>query len=235
MIAHFPYTRPIQIGSATLGGGLPFVCMAGPGPASSRSRESVLRLAHSLALQTRERDVPCIFRLTGTSFEDALAMLEEIRGTVGVSVAIQVSEARQVAAAARVVDLLQIPSALCRDDELLAAAAHTGRPVNIEMDAALPLADAVNRLDAVAGMGNWNVALTDCRSRDAGHTVDPSDFTTARDSGFPLMVDAGTRHDVAQLALSGGADGICLQVEENEPIAALLDRLKEIERSVRRS
>jgi 3-deoxy-D-manno-octulosonic acid (KDO) 8-phosphate synthase len=235
MIAHFPYTRPIQIGSATLGGGLPFVCAAGPGPACSKNRESVQRLARSLAQQTRERDVPFIFRVTGPSFDDALSLLEEIRGTVGVSVAIQVSEARHVAAAARVVDLLQIPSALCRDDELVAEAAHTGRPVSIEMDSALPLADAVDRLDAVAGMGNWNVTLTDCRSRDAGHTVDPGDFTTIRDSGFPLIVDAGTRRDVAALALSGGADGICLQVEEHESLAALLDRLKEIDRGVRRS
>ena len=235
MITHFPYTRPIQIGSATLGGGLPFVCIVGPGPVSSSNVESVRRLARSLALQTRERDVPCIFRVVGAPFDDVLSTLEEIRRTVGVSVAIQVSEARHVAAAARIVDLLQIPSALCRDDELLAEAAHTGRPVNIEMDAALPLPDAVNRLDAVAGMGNWNVTLTDCRSRGAGDTVDPGDFTTIRDSGFPLIVDAGTNHDVAQLALSGGADGICLQVEEDEPIAALLERLKEIDRGVRRS
>jgi 2-dehydro-3-deoxyphosphooctonate aldolase (KDO 8-P synthase) len=252
MIVESPYTRPIQIGSATLGGWLPFVLIAGPAVAKNGDAVTdALSLAATLASYTRERDVPFIFRLapsdqadaSAPEFEETLEVLREIRSRLGIPVAVQVSDAKQVAKAAKTADLLQIPAVHCRQADLLAEAAHTGRPVNIEMGALLPPDEAVNLLDSVAGMGNWNVALTDCRTRFSDAAVDVAQFTTMRESGFPLVVDAGPKTDLAETALGAGVDGICLLVQDDEiaggagvPVTALprlLHRLKEIERSAR--
>jgi 3-deoxy-D-manno-octulosonic acid (KDO) 8-phosphate synthase len=192
--------------------------------------------------------VPFIFRIAATTaFDETLSVLREIRSRLDVPVAIQVHDPQQVSEAAKVADLLQIPAARCRQRDLLAEAAHTGRPVNIEMASLLPTEEAIDLLDQVAAMGNWNVTLTDCRTR-LNDVVDGREFTEIRESGFPLVVDAGARLDLAEIALRASVDGIGLLVEDEEKGAAgamagvsvaalppLLSRLKNIERAVKRT
>jgi 2-dehydro-3-deoxyphosphooctonate aldolase (KDO 8-P synthase) len=161
--------------------------------------------------------------------------------------------------------LLQIPAAVCRPADLLIEAARTGRPVNIEKGPLIAPMEAIGLLDLVASVGNWNVMLTECgTSSDHDRlVVDVRDMTIMRETGFPLVFDAGPRPDAANLdvqsrrraarevaesALTVGLDGIALFVEdETETRAApfgtagislaslpgLLHRLKEIEQTVK--
>jgi 2-dehydro-3-deoxyphosphooctonate aldolase (KDO 8-P synthase) len=227
-----PYTRPIQIGSATLGGGHPFVLIAGP-PAW-KGAEDAIRLAEELAALTQKLEVPFIFRIRSvspdrSSFEGALAVIREVRQRFGVPASIDVREIRQVAPAAEAVNLLQIPSDLSRQTDLLLEAARTGRPVNIEKGSFLAPWDAVNALEKVAGAGNWNVMLTEVGT-SFGYdrlVVDFRGFPILRESGFPLIFDSSHPLGAAgpdarperrlgtglcEAALAAGVDGLALAI-----------------------
>jgi 2-dehydro-3-deoxyphosphooctonate aldolase (KDO 8-P synthase) len=239
-----PYTRPIQIGSATLGGGHPFVLLAGPVVSEAAGIHESVAFAEKLAAQTKEAEVPLIFRIIGANrenglgraFADTLSALREVRDRTGVSVAVDVTESGQISAAAELADMLQIPAARCRATDLILDAAHTGRPVNVEKDPSLTPADAVAIVETVASAGNWNVMLTD-RGTTVGRdrlVVDFDGFSFLRETGFPLVFDAGSG-DLATNGLTAGADGIALALTDGA-IAALprlLQQLKGIERESR--
>jgi 2-dehydro-3-deoxyphosphooctonate aldolase (KDO 8-P synthase) len=240
-----PYTRPIQIGSATLGGGHPFVLLAGPELSDDdRNIRGVISLAEQLSAQTRELAVPFIFRVavlprdkrSAAVFDETLSVLREIHDRAKVPVAIDVTEPQHVLAAAEVADLLQIPSGLCRETDLILEAARTGRPVNVEKDPSLTPWDAVAIVDSVAAVGNWNVALTE-HGTTVGHdrlVVDFEGFSFLRDTGFPLIFDAGSG-ELAAKGLTAGADGIALVVRDDTLAALprLLQQLKGIDQEVK--
>lgn len=259
-----PYTRPVQIGSATVGGGHPFVLLAGLATRGDRlGTGDVFSVADKLSTQTRELDVPLIFRIaarpperrSAAAFEEMLAVLREIRRRLRVPVAVEVHNPNEVARGAEVADLLQIPAVCCRDIDLLTDAARTGRPVNIEKDPSLAPSDAVRLLEQGANVGNWNVMVTACgTSGDPG--IDVRGFTVMRESGFPVVFDAGPNvggahsnepatGELAKHALIAGVDGIAVIVEEEtektDPASGpvgyslaalpqLLQRLKAIQR-----
>jgi 2-dehydro-3-deoxyphosphooctonate aldolase (KDO 8-P synthase) len=239
-----PYTRPIQIGSATLGGGLPFVLLAGPLIVDAAALRDSVAFAEKLSARTKALEVPLIFRITlanrdnglGHLFDETLSALRDVRDRAGVPIAADVTAPEQVSAAAEVADLLQIPAALCRETDLILEAAHTGRPVNVEKDPSLTPLDAVNIVETVASAGNWNVMLTD-RGTTVGRdrlVVDFDGFSFLRETGFPLVFDAGSG-DLATNGLTAGADGIALVLAEDAiaTLPRLLQQLKVIERESR--
>ena len=164
---------------------------------------------------------------------------------------------------AEAANLLHIPSDLCRQTDLLSAAARTGRPVSIEKGRFLAPWDAVHILEKVSSVGNWNVMLTECGSSFGcdRRVVDFPGFEVMREAGFPFLFDASRSLEkpildtrscsglvgcLAEASLAMGVDGISLVVHDgasegvrgvaSSPIDDLsrrLRRLKEIERVVK--
>src|SRR5262249_43148560 len=136
-------TARVQIGSATFGGGAPFALIAGP--CVIESKEHSLRHAEAIGRVCRERRIGLVFkssfdkanrtsghRSRGPGPDDGLQVLAAIKQQTGLPVLTDVHEAAQCAPAAEVVDCLQIPAFLCRQTDLLLAAAATRRAVNVK-------------------------------------------------------------------------------------------------------
>jgi 2-dehydro-3-deoxyphosphooctonate aldolase (KDO 8-P synthase) len=191
-----PYTRPIQVGSATIGGGHPFVLLGGPALVDGRG--DPFAVAERLDTLTRELDVPFIFKsaapgdLDPTEFEKSVSLLREIRSRFAIPVCVELRDTGQVDRGAEAANLLHIPSDLCRQTDLLGAAARTGRPVSIEKGPFLAPWDAVHILEKVSSVGNWNVMLIECGSSFGydRRVVDFPGFEVMREAGFPFLFDA---------------------------------------------
>jgi 2-dehydro-3-deoxyphosphooctonate aldolase (KDO 8-P synthase) len=207
--------RPIaRVGDTTIGGGTPFV-IAGPCVLES------LDLATSIALRLRELcsslDVPLIFKASfdkanrtsasavrGPGFEQGLEWLHEVSERAEVQVLTDVHLPEQCAPAAEVVDILQIPAFLCRQTDLLLAAAETPKTVNIKKGQFLAPWDMLHPVQKVTGAGNPNVIVTE-RGSCFGYgrlVVDMSGLRELADTGCPVVFDA--THSVQR---PGGADG----------------------------
>jgi 2-dehydro-3-deoxyphosphooctonate aldolase (KDO 8-P synthase) len=240
-MASFPepaYTRPIQVGSVTIGGGHPFVLLAGP--ALLEGAGNPLALAEKLVALTRELDVPFIFKSTSAredprsaDFATTLSILREIRSRFAIPVSVELREREQVAQGAETANLLHIPGDLSRQTDLLSAAAGTGRPVSIEKGPFLAPWDAVHILEKVSSVGNWNVMITECGSSFGydRRVVDFPGFSVMRETGFPLLLDVsrsfsapsldarpgrGLEGGLAEAALAVGVDGVSLVVHDND-------------------
>jgi len=239
-------TRKVQVGSAVFGGGNPFALIAGP--CVIESREHCLRHAEAIAKICRQRAVPLVFkssfdkanRTSGGSFRgigmaEGLAILAAVKQRVGVPVLTDVHTAEQCGPAGEVADCLQIPAFLCRQTDLLLAAAHTGKAVNVKKGQFLAPEDVGNVLQKVLEAGNPNVMITE-RGVSFGYrtlVVDFSGFPTMRGCGQPLVFDAthsvqrpggegkstgGDRSKVpylARAAVACGIDGLFMEVHED--------------------
>ncbi|MCA8948080.1 MAG: 3-deoxy-8-phosphooctulonate synthase [Planctomycetes bacterium] len=228
------------------GGGRPFALIAGP--CVIESREHTLRHAERLRQIARDAGVPLVFKSSfdkanrtsgaafrGTGLETGLAILAEVRRDLGLPVLTDVHAAEQCAAAAEVVDCLQIPAFLCRQTDLLLAAAATGRAVNVKKGQFLAPDDVGNVLAKVRDAGNLNVMITE-RGASFGYrtlVVDFAGFPTMRGFGQPLIFDAthsvqrpggagtstgGDRTKVpflARAAVACGVDGLFMEVHED--------------------
>ena len=228
------------------GGGRPFALIAGP--CVIESREHTLRHAERLRQIARDAGVPLVFKSSfdkanrtsgaafrGTGLETGLAILAEVRRDLGLPVLTDVHAAEQCAAAAEVVDCLQIPAFLCRQTDLLLAAAATGRAVNVKKGQFLAPDDVGNVLAKVRDAGNPNVMITE-RGASFGYrtlVVDFAGFPTMRGFGQPLIFDAthsvqrpggagtstgGDRTKVpflARAAVACGVDGLFMEVHED--------------------
>jgi 2-dehydro-3-deoxyphosphooctonate aldolase (KDO 8-P synthase) len=239
-------TREVRIGQASFGGGAPFAVIAGP--CVIESQEHCLRHAEAIAKVCRERKVALVFkssfdkanRTSGQSFrglglDEGLAILGAVKSRVGVPVLTDVHEAAQCATAAEVVDCLQIPAFLCRQTDLLLAAAATQRAVNVKKGQFLAPEDVANVLAKVTSTGNRNALITE-RGVSFGYrtlVVDFAGFPVMRGCGQPLVFDAthsvqrpggegkstgGDRTKVpylARAAVACGVDGLFLEVHED--------------------
>ena len=239
-------TQQVRIGQASFGGGSPFAVIAGP--CVIESQEHCLRHAEAIAKVCRERKVALVFkcsfdkanRTSGQSFrgvgiDEGLAILGAVKSKVGVPVLTDVHEAAQCAHAAEVVDCLQIPAFLCRQTDLLLAAAATNRAVNVKKGQFLSPEDVGNVLGKVTGAGNPNAMITE-RGVSFGYrtlVVDFAGFPTMRAFGQPLVFDAthavqrpggagtstaGDRTKVpflARAAVACGVDGLFVEVHED--------------------
>jgi 2-dehydro-3-deoxyphosphooctonate aldolase (KDO 8-P synthase) len=236
------------------GGPGPFLLIAGPCVLESEAR--AVFLAREIAAVCAPLGVPYVFkasfdkanRSSGSSFrgpglEKGLAILATVKKEAGVPVLSDVHETSQVDRAAKVLDILQIPALLCRQTDLVVAAARTGKPLNIKKGPFLAPADMRNVLDKALGTGNERILLTE-RGTSFGYNnlvFDVRSIPIMRSWGYPVLIDAshsvqrpggeGTRSGgeaefiphVAKAGLAVGADGLFLEVHD-DPREALSDK-----------
>jgi 2-dehydro-3-deoxyphosphooctonate aldolase (KDO 8-P synthase) len=235
--------RPVAVGSIVIGAGRPLALIAGP--CVIEGEEFTLRVAERVRDICRQAGVPAVFKASydkanrssersfrGPGLEEGLRILAKVRGATGLPVTTDVHDVAQVAAAADAVDLLQIPAFLCRQTDLLAAAAKTGRPVNVKKGQFLAPHDAGNIVEKLRAAGGAGIILTE-RGTTFGYNnlvVDMRGLPVLRSFGCPVVFDAthsvqlpggagtassGQREFVAPLARAAvavGVDGIFLEV-----------------------
>ena len=159
---------PVRIGSLTLGGGAPLLVIAGPCVIESDAH--ALETAHAVKAIAAEAGLPVVFKASfdkanrtslssfrGPGLARGLDVLARVKADTGLPVLTDIHDADQAAAAAEVVDVLQIPAFLCRQTDLLVAAARTGKCVNIKKGQFLAPRDMRHAVGKVTGSGNANV------------------------------------------------------------------------------
>src|SRR5215212_838779 len=162
----------VSVGNARFGNTLPFALIAGPCQLESRAhaletaaalKEIAARLKIGLVYKTSfdKANRTSASAARGIGLDAALPIFSEIRESLGVPVLTDVHEAGQCAAVAEAVDVLQIPAFLCRQTDLLIAAAETGRVVNVKKGQFLAPWDMANVVAKITGAGNRNVLVTE--------------------------------------------------------------------------
>jgi 2-dehydro-3-deoxyphosphooctonate aldolase (KDO 8-P synthase) len=210
--------RRITTGKVTFSNTLPFVLIAGP--CQMESRDHALMMAENLVKITEKLAIPLVFKTSfdkanrtsakaqrGLGLAGAQPVFEEIRQTFGCPVLTDVHDAEQAREAGAVVDILQIPAFLCRQTDLLEAAAKTGRVVNIKKGQFLAPWDARNIVEKMDYFGNSQVLLTE-RGVSFGYNTLVSDMRALpimAQTGCPVVFDA--THSVQQPGGLGGASG----------------------------
>jgi 2-dehydro-3-deoxyphosphooctonate aldolase (KDO 8-P synthase) len=236
------------------GGEGPLLVVAGPCVLENEAH--AVFLAREIAAICASFGVPYVFkasfdkanRSSGSSFrgpglEKGLEILRVVKREAGVPVLSDVHETSQVDRAAEVLDVIQIPALLCRQTDLILAAARTMKPLNIKKGQFLAPADMRNVLDKALDAGNHKVMLTE-RGTSFGYNnlvFDVRSIPVMRSWGYPVLIDAshsvqkpggeGTRSSgdaefiphVAKAGVAVGADGLFLEVHD-DPAAALSDR-----------
>jgi 2-dehydro-3-deoxyphosphooctonate aldolase (KDO 8-P synthase) len=205
--------RPVRFGNA-----LPLALIAGP--CQMESRDHALECALALKEIAEELKIGLVFKASfdkanrtsvkgarGMGMKAGLPVYAEIRERTGLPVVTDVHEADQCAPVAEVVDILQIPAFLCRQTDLLVAAAKTGRVVNVKKGQFLAPWDMVNVAAKVTESGNPNVMLTE-RGASFGYNTLVSDMRalpTMAEIGAPVIFDA--THSVQQPGGKGASTG----------------------------
>ncbi len=191
----------VRVGNIEIGGGAPPVLIAGP--CVIEDRESTLKAAQDLAGICSRLGIPLIFKASfdkanrtsldsfrGPGLEEGLEVLAAVCNEIGVPVTSDVHGIEQVARAAQVLDLVQIPAFLCRQTDMLTAAADTGKPVNVKKGQFLAPSD----VKGIAGKvnGGKNLLITE-RGTTFGYNnlvVDFRAFPMIRELGIPVIYDA---------------------------------------------
>ena len=211
--------KHVKIGGVTAGNDLPFILIAGP--CQMESRDHAMMMAEKLAKMTSELGIGFIYKSSfdkanrtslkskrGIGLEGALPIFEEVKKEFGCPVLTDVHEKEQCEIAASVVDVLQIPAFLCRQTDLLIAAANTGKVVNVKKGQFLAPWDMKNVAAKVSDSGNDNIMLTD-RGTSFGYNTLVSDMRglaiMAEDTGYPVIFDA--THSIQQPGGQGGTSG----------------------------
>lgn len=208
----------VSVGDVTLANDRPFVLIAGP--CQMESREHALMVASRLKEICAAAGVGLIFKTSfdkanrtslsgkrGLGLAAALPVFAEIRERLSLPVLSDVHTVEQCAQAAEVVDVLQIPAFLCRQTDLLIAAARTGKPVNVKKGQFLAPWDMKNVIDKITGSGNDQVLVTE-RGASFGYNTLVSDMRSLAimaDFGAPVIFDA--THSVQQPGGRGTASG----------------------------
>jgi 2-dehydro-3-deoxyphosphooctonate aldolase (KDO 8-P synthase) len=243
----------ITLGRLRLGGGGPLFLIAGPCVIESPTHPG--KVAARLKEITGELGIPFVFkasfdkanRSSGTSYrglgmERGLEILAGVKAKHGVPILTDVHEISQVAAVAEVADVLQIPAFLCRQTDLVLAAARTGRVVNVKKGQFMAPWDMKTVMEKAASTGNRRLIVTE-RGASFGYNnlvVDMRSFPTLRSFGHPVVFDithsvqrpgglgdrsGGEAHFIDTLGPAGvaaGVDGVFMEVHEN-PARALSD------------
>jgi 2-dehydro-3-deoxyphosphooctonate aldolase (KDO 8-P synthase) len=209
----------VGIGSVRFGNALPLALIAGP--CALESRAHALETASALKNITAKIGVGLVYKTSfdkanrtsamsarGLGLERALPIFAEIRAQLGVPVLTDVHEADQCTQLAEVVDVLQIPAFLCRQTDLLVAAAKTGRVINVKKGQFLAPWDMTHVVAKITGAGNPNVLVTE-RGVSFGYNTLVSDMRALpilkRETGAPVIFDA--THSVQQPGGKGTASG----------------------------
>ena len=208
----------VRIGSVEIGNNKPLSIIAGP--CALESRDHALEIASALKEIMAKAGVGFVYKTSfdkanrtsansvrGLGIELALPIFAEIRESIGVPVLTDVHEREQCAAVAEAVDVLQIPAFLCRQTDLLVAAAETGRVVNVKKGQFLAPWDMKNVVAKVTGAGNPNVLVTE-RGVSFGYNTLVSDMRALpilASLGAPVVFDA--THSVQQPGGQGTSSG----------------------------
>jgi 2-dehydro-3-deoxyphosphooctonate aldolase (KDO 8-P synthase) len=245
--------REVRVGEAIFGGGRPLVLIAGP--CVIESLEHTLRTAEALRGIAARLGIGLVFKASydkanrtsvtafrGPGLDAGLQILARVKSEVGLPVLSDVHDITQVAPAAEVLDVLQIPAFLCRQTDLLAAAGATGKVINVKKGQFLAPWDMQNAVGKLEAVGNRNILLTE-RGASFGYNnlvVDMRALPIMRETGCPVIFDAthavqlpggagtasaGQRQFVGTLsraAAGAGIDGLFWEVHE-DPDRALCD------------
>src|SRR3989440_1986976 len=236
--------KSFSVGSATFGDGRLTVIA---GPCVIESKEHALMMARECAERARAVGLDFVFKSSfdkanrssiksfrGLGLEAGLEILDAIKKEIGVPVLTDVHDIAQVEAVANVADILQIPAFLCRQTDLISAAARTGRALNIKKGQFLAPADARNIVEKAHAAGCEHVMLTE-RGVSFGYNnlvVDVRSFPIMHEFGVPLVFDVthslqlpgglghatgGQSEYIEPLARAGvacGVDAVFMEVHE---------------------
>jgi 2-dehydro-3-deoxyphosphooctonate aldolase (KDO 8-P synthase) len=208
----------VEAGSVRFGNHLPLSIIAGP--CAMESREHALEMASALKEIAGRLGIGLVYKSSfdkanrtsvssarGIGLDKALSVFAEVKERYGLPVLTDVHENDQCAPVGEVVDILQIPAFLCRQTDLLIAAANTGRVVNVKKGQFLAPWDMANVAAKVAGAGNPNVMLTE-RGASFGYNTLVSDMRSLpimAETGAPVIFDA--THSVQQPGGQGTSTG----------------------------
>ena len=195
----------VAIGKVRFGNDLPLALIAGPCVLESRAH--AFDMAGALKEIAARRGVGFVYKTSfdkanrtstksarGLGLDKALEIFTDLRGSLGVPVLTDVHEPDQCAAIAEVVDILQIPAFLCRQTDLLVAAANTGRAVNVKKGQFLAPWDMANVVEKITAAGNPNVLVTE-RGVSFGYNTLVSDMRALpvlAKTGAPVIFDANS-------------------------------------------
>lgn len=230
-----------------------FFLMAGP--CAIESEAIALSIAERIYGICQRLEIPYIFKgsyrkanrtrldsFTGIGDEKALAVLKKVRDTFGIPVVTDIHAANEAAMAAEYVDVLQIPAFLCRQTDILVAAAQTGKVVNVKKGQFLSPEAMQFAVDKIQQSGNPNVVLTD-RGTTFGYqdlVVDYRSFPTMKAMAVPVVMDCthslqqpnqtsgvtggnpAMIETIARAAIAVGADGLFIETHP-DPKNALSD------------
>jgi 2-dehydro-3-deoxyphosphooctonate aldolase (KDO 8-P synthase) len=215
-----PAANPVvSVGKVRFGNALPLALIAGP--CALESRDHAMETAAALKDIAGRLGIGFVYKTSfdkanrtsarsnrGIGLDGALPIFAEIRQKLGVPVLTDVHEAQQCAPVAEAVDVLQIPAFLCRQTDLLQAAAATGRAINVKKGQFLAPWDMTHVVAKITGAGNANVLVTE-RGASFGYNTLISDMRAlpilARTTGAPVIFDA--THSVQQPGGQGAASG----------------------------
>ena len=217
--AKIPAAQLVTVGSVKFGNHLPISIIAGPCQLESRAHG--LEVASALKGIADRLKIGLVYKTSfdkanrtsaaaarGIGLAQALPIFAEIRSSIGIPVLTDVHEAAQCAEVAQAVDVLQIPAFLCRQTDLLLAAAATGKVVNVKKGQFLAPWDMANVVAKITGAGNPNVLVTE-RGASFGYNTLVSDMRSlpimARTTGAPVIFDA--THSVQQPGGQGTSSG----------------------------
>ncbi|MBT2129933.1 3-deoxy-8-phosphooctulonate synthase [Aliiroseovarius lamellibrachiae] len=210
--------REVAIGKLRMGNDLPLTIIAGP--CQLEGLDHALEIGSEMARICAAQGLGYVFKASfdkanrtsltgerGPGLHEGLGMLAELRAKLDVPVLTDVHAPEQCAPVARVVDILQIPAFLCRQTDLLLAAAQTGRAVNVKKGQFLAPWDMRHVAEKLSASGNENIILTE-RGTSFGYNAlvtDMRGLPTMMQQGFPVVMDA--THAVQMPGGQGGSSG----------------------------
>lgn len=245
--------KSVVIGNTTVGGDGKLFVMAGPCVIEDPDR--ILKIGQEMKRICEKLGVTYIFKASydkanrssyksfrGPGLVEGLKILKEVKKELQVPIISDVHSIEQIEPAADVLDVLQIPAFLCRQTDLLEAAAKTGKCVSVKKGQFMAPSDMKNVLEKMSHLGNENLMLTE-RGFSLGYhnlVVDMRSFPIMRSFGYPVVFDAthsvqlpggagtsssGQRQyigNLARAAAGAGIDGVFMEVHDN-PAEALCD------------
>ncbi|HJR05390.1 MAG TPA: 3-deoxy-8-phosphooctulonate synthase [Methylomirabilota bacterium] len=239
-------TRAVRIGSVVIGGGAPLALIGGP--CAIENEKHALMVAERLQRVTADARVPFIYKSSydkanrssinayrGPGLTEGLRILRKVKDETGLAVLSDVHDVSEVAPAAQVLDVLQVPAFLCRQTDLIVACARSGRPVNVKKGQFVAPRDMINVVEKVRASGTEDLLLTE-RGTSFGYNnlvVDFRGLPIMRAFGYPVVFDAthavqlpggqgdrsgGERQYVqslARAAVAVGVDALFMEMHED--------------------
>ena len=239
-------TRRVRVGTVAIGGGAPLALIGGP--CAIENEKHALMVAERLQRITADAGVPFIYKSSydkanrssihayrGPGLGEGLRILKKVKEETGLAVLSDVHDVSEVAPAAEVLDVLQVPAFLCRQTDLIVACARSGRPVNVKKGQFVAPRDMVNVVEKVRASGSEDLLLTE-RGTSFGYNnlvVDFRGLPIMRAFGYPVIFDAthsvqlpggqgdrsgGERHYVqalARAAVAVGVDALFMEIHED--------------------